>query len=263
MDVNTANILPLIWASKLGNFGLANLNDPSPGNSDVQSHPPNGQPNQCSNLTRQNLVALQQQINEQLSSVNATGKLTHQQQQQHQAQQNLWTAALSNDLTTSFKQLLANANALATSPFANSGSGDLNDGFAMNGNNSAGVNTNGLPSNNIQQALMARLGQAASILAGPAGGDPALLKQQTVDLSALIQHQQSQQQQQHHQLLSSLHNHPSHHQPSSSSPTPPDGSVNAKLLSSLLPNFTGCNSLSGKLMSPLPNRILVVHLCCH
>lgn len=178
MDVNTANILPLIWASKF-NLGLPNLSEPVASN----IAPPvssSSSMNMCStNLTRANMSNMS----------NGTS--------------NLWpaaaAAALSNDITTSFKQLLANAAAAAVNvngighTFAGqsadpnehstyTGSGHVtatangfnsNNGNMMNSNSngSSGSSSNGplSPNNgamnglNLQQALMARLGQAAAV----------------------------------------------------------------------------------------------------
>ena len=197
MDVNTANILPLIWASKF-NLGLPNLTDPVP--SMANSVPMiNTNTNSCSNnMTRSNVAH------------NASNGA------------NLWpaaaaAAALSNDFTTSFKQLLVNAAAANgmgpnftqphdtgealfvasnhTTPTVNGFNGNTNVSSInsnSNGSNSngpmspnAGVTLNGL---NLQQALMARLGQAA---AASIMGDKQNQQQQSANFSMHSGHQLS------------------------------------------------------------------------
>lgn len=179
MDVNTANILPLIWASKF-NLALPNLADPVP--SMANSMPvTNTSANACSNLTRSNVVT---------NSPNGPS---------------MWpaaaaAAALSNDLTTSFKQLLANAAAAAVngngigSTFPQEASeaqfNGLNlptpvtNGFTGNGSSNGSSNGPLSPSScsingmNLQQALIARLGQAAA--AASFLGDKQSQQQQSV-----------------------------------------------------------------------------------
>ena len=161
MDVNTANILPLIWASKF-NLGLPNLADPVPSIANSMSVT-NSSTNTCSTLNRPSMA----------NNNSPNGP-------------NLWpaaaAAALSNDFTTSFKQLLANAAAAVNtngigSTFPQAEAGDvtfngsnqttpLANGFNGNGNsNSNGPrspNAGAMNGINLQQALIARLGQAAA-----------------------------------------------------------------------------------------------------
>lgn len=179
MDVNTANILPLIWATKF-NLGLPNLAEP------------------ISNISSTPIVNNLATTNQTHCSPNSNRpNMTN-------GPSNLWpaaaAAALSNDLTTSFKQLLANAAAAAVnvngigSTFSQSPSdttetssygvsnqtNGVTNGFTVN-NGNMNSNSNGSNGSNLnrplsptttssinglslQQALMARLGQAAAIL---------------------------------------------------------------------------------------------------
>lgn len=227
MDVNTANILPLIWASKF-NLGLSNLaSNESNNNSTLAGD--NGNNGCIGNLNRQ---------------INSGNQAQAANNPSQMLNGNLWpaaaAAALSTDFTTSFKQLLANAAAAAVNCNGISSSLSPNsegDGAGHTGNNggnvgfpalmanvaNAAVPSNGFNGNsngsnnsnsgrvsptgqngcfNIQQALMARLGQAAAILSDKQQQQPQS-NQYPANYSTLaaVNHQNSQLQLQNNKLL--------------------------------------------------------------
>lgn len=187
MDVNTANILPLIWASKLGLTagtgpeGLLPLSTTTTAGGSPVCSP-------TTTLTRQNLAALAavngQGLNgQQLNNITSCSPPQSPEQQRNTGNcattttnnNNPWSAAFPNaggggggDLSASFKQLLAMAGGneqqqqqmLTSEHFlAAVAAGLPTSGLTGSGNN----NANNCDQLSLQQALMARLSQMSML----------------------------------------------------------------------------------------------------